>query len=68
MKQNSVTYASLGAATCIALVTCLAGALAHSNGSNDPISLIVASDGGNKSSPLLYGVMFEVSTDWADYK
>jgi len=62
MKSNAVTYASLGAATCIALVTCLAGALANGNASNDPISLTVATEGGNKSSPLLYGTMFEVGT------
>lgn len=62
MKSNSVTYSSLGAARCIALATCLAGALAYSNGSVDPISLTISSEGGNKSSPLLYGIMFEVST------
>jgi hypothetical protein len=62
MKSDSVTYASLGAATCIALITCLAGALAQGNNSpSGPVVLTVASEGGNKSSPLLYGIMFEVS-------
>jgi hypothetical protein len=32
------------------------------NSSTVPVSLTVAREGGNKSSPLLYGVMFEVST------
>jgi alpha-N-arabinofuranosidase len=61
MKSELVTYASLGAASCIALMTCLAGALAEGdNSSTGPIVLTVASEGGNKSSPLLYGIMFEV--------
>lgn len=49
----------LGVAACIALVTSLAVTLTR--GSNyGPVTLTVQSDGGNKSSPLLYGIMFEV--------
>jgi hypothetical protein len=59
MKPKYVSGAGL--ATTIALATCLAGALAEGNGSTVPLRLTVAREGGNKSSPLLYGVMFEVS-------
>ncbi|CAG8219187.1 unnamed protein product [Penicillium nalgiovense] len=63
MKSESVKYAGL--ATSIALATCLTGVLAGGNSSTEgnsstvPISLTVAREGGNKSSSLLYGVMFE---------
>jgi alpha-N-arabinofuranosidase len=60
MKSGTVVYSSLTAATCIALVTCLAGALTHHHASSGSVSLAVGKDGGNKSSPLLYGMMFEV--------
>lgn len=59
MKPKPVSGAGL--ASSIALATCLAGALAKGNSSTVPLRLTVASEGGNKSSPLLYGVMFEVS-------
>ena len=58
MKSGSVSCAGL--ATFIAMATCLAGALANGNSSTAPVRLAVARDGGNKSSPLLYGVVFEV--------
>lgn len=61
MKSGAVVYSSLAAALCIALVTCLAGALTHHHTiSSGSVSLAVDKDGGNKSSPLLYGMMFEV--------
>lgn len=59
MKPKSVSGTGLAAS--IALATCLAGALAKGNSSTVPLRLTVAREGGNKSSPLLYGVMFEVS-------
>lgn len=70
MKSESVTCAGL-ATSIVLLATCLIGALAEGdnstkgNSSTVPISLIVAREGGNKSSPLLYGVMFEVSNKLA---
>jgi alpha-N-arabinofuranosidase len=60
MKSGKVVYSCLAAATCIALVTCLAGALTHHHASSGSVSLAVGKDGGNKSSSLLYGMMFEV--------
>lgn len=71
MKSESVTLTCAGLATSIALATCLTGALAggnspaERNNSTVPVSLTVATEGGNKSSPLLYGVMFEVSNKLA---
>jgi alpha-N-arabinofuranosidase len=57
--MKSVTCA--GFASSIALATCLGGALAKTNSSSVPLHLTVETEGGNKSSPILYGVMFEVS-------
>lgn len=57
MKSESVTCARI--ATCIALVTCAAASIPR-NDSTTTVHLTVANEGGNKSSPLLYGVMFEV--------
>ncbi|KXG53792.1 Glycoside hydrolase, superfamily [Penicillium griseofulvum] len=48
-----------GLASSIALATCLGGALAETNSSSVPLHLTVEPEGGNKSSPILYGVMFE---------
>jgi alpha-N-arabinofuranosidase len=69
MKSESVKCAGL--ATSVALATCLTGVLAGGNSSTEgnsstvPVSLTVEREGGNKSSPLLYGVMFEVSNKLA---
>mgnify|MGYP006969130729 CR=1 FL=1 len=65
MKSDSVKCAGL--ATSIALATCLTSVLAGGNSSTErnsstvPVSLTVAREGGNESSPLLYGVMFELA-------
>lgn len=59
MKSESLPLARLGVLKCIALLTFFAGA--RGSRLDDPISLTVSTGGGNKSSPLLYGLMFEVS-------
>lgn len=58
-KPGLVAALCLGAAACIALVISLPVTLTR--GSHvGPVTLTVQSEGGNKSSPLLYGIMFEV--------
>ncbi|KAJ5366732.1 hypothetical protein N7541_000673 [Penicillium brevicompactum] len=57
--KSALNFASLGIAICIALPSLLIGVAAQGNESTDPIQLTIASDHGNKSSPLLYGIMFE---------
>lgn len=59
MKFGMMVSILIGAAICIALVTSLAVTFA---GGSDvgPVTLTVQSEGGNKSSPFLYGIMFEV--------
>lgn len=53
MRLGFVAYLCLGST--IGLVQGI------SNGnSSEPVTLTVGREGGNKSSPLLYGVMFEV--------
>lgn len=48
---------------CMLLVSIFLCAVnASSKGVSDPVILSVSNEGGNKSSPLLYGVMFEVSS------
>ncbi|KAJ5175314.1 uncharacterized protein N7482_001191 [Penicillium canariense] len=59
MKSGTAVFSSLGAAISIALATCGAEALTHDRTGSGLVSLAVAKDGGNRSSPLLYGVMFE---------
>lgn len=54
-----LVHVCIASATCIALVTCLAGALT-SEKKPGKMTLDVSLDGGNKSSPVLYGIMFEV--------
>ena len=58
-ESGWVVYVCIGLATCIALVTSLAGALT-SEEKPGKLTLTVSRDGGNSSSPLLYGIMFEV--------
>lgn len=59
MKPESLPFARFGVLRCIAFLTFLVGA--HGSQPDGPISLTVSTGGGNKSSPVLYGVMFEVS-------
>lgn len=54
-----LVYGCIALATCIASVTCIAGALT-SEKNPGKITLNVSLNGGNKSSPVLYGIMFEV--------
>ncbi|CAG8208477.1 unnamed protein product [Penicillium olsonii] len=58
MRSTPLAQASFGYAICIILVTYCTGAMAHDNSSTET-RLTVANDGGNKSSPILYGIMFE---------
>lgn len=50
---------SLKKAILIAATFIFTKAIAN-NSISEPVTLEVSRDGGNKSSPLLYGIMFEV--------
>lgn len=62
LKPKWVVALFLGVAACIALVISLAVTLTGRSNYGPVTLTVVQNEGGNKSSPFLYGIMFEVRT------